>query len=132
MADDELVETLQDTLAQEERTGTDRRARVERRSGKPTNYTGPERRTGMDRRNIAERRTGGDRRIQAERRHALRRQEDQESFQKRIEEGELTLDEIEFVRAVDRYKRKFNRPFPTWSEILAIVKELGYTKDSLS
>ena len=42
------------------------------------------------------------------------------------------LEEIEFVRAVDRYKRKFNRPFPTWSEILAIVKELGYTKDSLS
>jgi hypothetical protein len=130
--DDELVETLEDTLAQEERSGEDRRARVERRSGKPTNYTGPERRGSPDRRNIGERRTGGDRRNQNERRNTLRRVEDQETFQKRIEEGDLTLDEIEFVRAVDKYKRKFNRPFPTWSEVLAIVKELGYTKDSLN
>jgi hypothetical protein len=134
VADDELVETLEETLTQEaERSGEDRRTRVERRSGKPSNYTGPERRNTSDRRNIGERRTGGgDRRNLNERRHSQRRVEDQETFQKRVEEGDLTLDEIEFVRAVDKYKRKFNRPFPTWSEILAIVKELGYTKDSLN
>jgi hypothetical protein len=132
MPDDELVETLQETLAQEERSGSERRARVERRTGKPSNYTGPERRGSPDRRNISERRTGGDRRNTNERRNTLRRVEDQETFQKRVEEGDLTLDEIEFVRAVDKYKRKYNRQFPTWSEILAIVKELGYTKDSLN
>ena len=109
-----------------------RRDGTDRRSGKPSNYAGPERRRRTDRRVRNDRRRGTDRRAATDRRHALRRQEDQEAFQKRVEEGELTLEEIEFVRAIDRYKRKFNRPFPTWSEILAIVKELGYTRDSLS
>jgi len=131
VADDELIESLHETI-EEGRAGQDRRRSPDRRSGRPSNYTGPERRTPQDRRVIADRRTGGDRRTGLDRRRLLRRQEDAEALQKRVEEGELTLEEIEFVRAVDRYKRKFNRPFPTWSEILAIVKELGYTKDSLS
>lgn len=130
VGNDELVETLQETLT-EERAGRERRG-PDRRSGKPSNYGGPERRNKVDRRVLCDRRSGGDRRASLDRRHALRRQEDQQAFQKRVEEGDLTLEEIEFVRAVDRYKRKFNRPFPTWSEILAIVKELGYTKDSLN
>jgi hypothetical protein len=129
--DDELIETLHETIA-EERAGGGRRASRDRRSGKPSNYAGPERRAAIDRRVQPDRRSGGDRRIGVDRRHAFRRHEDQEAFQKRVEGGELTLEEIEFVRAIDRYKRKFNRPFPTWSEILAVVKELGYTKDSLS
>jgi len=131
VAQDELIETLEETV-QEERCAGGRRGGADRRKGKPSNYAGPERRRGSDRRVRADRRRGGDRRAGQDRRHALRRKEDQEAFQKRIEEGELTLEEIEFVRAIDRYKRKFNRPFPTWSEILAIVKELGYTRDSLS
>jgi len=116
---DDLLDTLDETLANSRRSGRDRR------SGKPSNYGGPERRHAADRRVIRDRRGGADRRRQ------LRRKEDQEAFQQRIEEGNLTLEEIEFVRAIDRYKRKFNRPFPTWSEVLAVVKELGYTKDSL-
>ncbi|MBM4017334.1 MAG: hypothetical protein FJ288_03245 [Planctomycetes bacterium] len=131
MANDELIETLQEAIM-ESRAAGDRRGGAERRSGRPSNYAGPERRAATDRRAVADRRSGGDRRTGVDRRHALRRVEDQQAFQKRVEEGELTLEEIEFVRAVDRYKRKFNRPFPTWSEVLAIVKELGYTKDSLS
>ena len=130
MGNDELVDILQETIS-EERTDTGRRAGVERRTGRPSNYSGSERRGSTDRRAITDRRSGGERRA-TDRRHGLRRHEDQEAFQKRIEEGELTLEEIEFVRAVDHYKRKFNRPFPTWSEVLAIVKGLGYTKDSLS
>lgn len=131
MGNDELVDILQETIS-EERSAPGRRASGERRTGRPSNYSGSERRGSTDRRAITDRRSGGDRRAGADRRHSLRRHEDQEAFQKRIEEGELTLEEIEFVRAVDHYKRKFNRPFPTWSEVLAIVKELGYTKDSLS
>ncbi len=131
MAGDELIETLEETV-EEERGKGGRRGGRDRRSGKPSNYAGPERRAGRDRRVLPDRRRGGDRRAGHDRRAALRRKEDQEAFQKRVEEGELTLEEIEFVRAIDRYKRKFNRPFPTWSEILAIVKELGYTRDSLS
>jgi hypothetical protein len=131
VANDELLETLQETIA-EARADDGRRAGAERRSGRPSNYGGPERRDADSRRSGIERRDGRQRRAGLDRRYALRRNEDQQAFQKRVEEGELTLEEIEFVRAVDRYKRKFNRPFPTWSEVLAIVKELGYTRGSLS
>lgn len=131
MANDELIETLQETIS-EARASGERRASTERRSGRPSNYTGSERRDADNRRSGMERRNSRERRAGMERRHALRRGEDQQAFQKRVEEGELTLEEVEFVRAVDRYKRKFNRPFPTWSEVLAIVKELGYTRGSLS
>jgi hypothetical protein len=125
------VESLKETLGNEQ-AHSDRRARADRRSGKPSNFAGPERRReNRERRVSPDRRKGADRRAGPDRRHAFRRIEDQEAFQKRVEEGDLTLEEIEFVRAVDRYKRKFNRPFPTWSEVLAILKELGYTKDSL-
>ena len=131
MANDELIETLQETIT-EARASGERRAGADRRAGRPSNYGGPERRNADDRRSGMERRNCRERRAGMERRHALRRVEDQQAFQKRVEEGELTLEEVEFVRAVDRYKRKFNRPFPTWSEVLAIVKELGYVRDSLS
>ena len=132
MASDDLVETFGETL-QDQPSGPERRTCGGRRSGKPSNFCGPERRAGADRRVLRDRRTGSDRRGGPDRRQGLlRRQQDQQILQKRIEEGELTLEEIEFIRAIDHYKRKFNRPFPTWSEVLAIVKELGYTKDSLS
>jgi len=35
---------------------------------------------------------------------------------------------LEFVLAVDEYKRKNNRPFPTWSEVYEIIRYLGYRK----
>lgn len=40
----------------------------------------------------------------------------------------MESDVIELITAVDEYKRKFQRPFPSWSEILDIVKALGYAK----
>jgi len=40
----------------------------------------------------------------------------------------MTPEELAFVRAVDDYKRKNDRPFPTLREILQILKSLGYTK----
>ncbi|MEZ6042586.1 MAG: hypothetical protein R3C20_18985 [Planctomycetaceae bacterium] len=36
--------------------------------------------------------------------------------------------EIEFMRAMDDYKRKSGRPFPTWSEVLEVLMSLGYRK----
>ena len=35
---------------------------------------------------------------------------------------------LEFVQAIDRYKRDHSRPFPNWSEVLQILKGLGYRK----
>ena len=36
--------------------------------------------------------------------------------------------EVEFMRAMDDYKRKSGRPFPTWSEVLEVLTSLGYRK----
>ena len=36
--------------------------------------------------------------------------------------------EIEFMQAVERYKRASGRRFPTCSEMLAIVRSLGYVR----
>lgn len=43
---------------------------------------------------------------------------------------EMKADVLEFITAIDDYKRINQRPFPTWSEVLDIVKELGYGKVS--
>ena len=36
--------------------------------------------------------------------------------------------EVEFMRAMDDYKRRSGRPFPTWSEVLEVLISLGYRK----
>jgi hypothetical protein len=41
----------------------------------------------------------------------------------------FTDDEIEFLKAMENYKRKFSRPFPSWHEVLKVILELGYHKD---
>ena len=46
-------------------------------------------------------------------------------------ERDYSLEEVEFMRAMDEYKRKNGRMFPTWSEVLEVVRSLGYTKPSL-
>jgi len=44
------------------------------------------------------------------------------------EEGEISGELLEFIMAIDEYKRINERPFPTHSEIFEIVKYLGYRK----
>lgn len=43
-------------------------------------------------------------------------------------ERDYTDDEIEFMRAMDDYKRRSGRQFPTWSEVLEVIRDLGYRK----
>src|SRR5438552_18510423 len=43
-------------------------------------------------------------------------------------EREYTEDEIMFMKAMDQYKRDNRRPFPTWSEVLEVLRALGYRK----
>ncbi len=82
-------------------------------------YNGIERRQG-ERRGVVDRRTGlGRRRGPGRRRSDLRRQ---------AEEGEMTDELLEFVLAIDEYKRLNNRPFPSWSEVFEIIRYLGYRK----
>ncbi len=44
------------------------------------------------------------------------------------EEGEMTDEQFSFLMAIDRYKKENQRPFPTWTEVLEIIKALGYRK----
>jgi len=69
---------------------------------------------------VVDRRLGLDRRRQAGR----RRSDDRRS----AEEGQMSDEQFEFLMAIDEYKRKNRRPFPTWTEILEIIKALGYRK----
>ncbi len=43
-------------------------------------------------------------------------------------ERDYTPDEVEFMGAMDNYKRRSGRMFPTCSEVLEVVKSLGYAK----
>ncbi len=36
---------------------------------------------------------------------------------------------MEFIQAIEAYKREHGRKFPTWSEVLYILKSLGYKKE---
>ena len=42
----------------------------------------------------------------------------------------MSTDLVEFITAIDSYKRIHERPFPSWSEVLDIVKALGYTRSA--
>ena len=66
-----------------------------------------------------ERRKGKERRQQGER----RRQVDPTTC-----ERDYTDEEILFMKAMDQYKRDNRRPFPTWSEVLEVLRALGYRK----
>ena len=43
-------------------------------------------------------------------------------------ERDYSDDETDFMKAMDRYKRDNRRPFPTWSEVLEVIRSLGYRK----
>ena len=40
----------------------------------------------------------------------------------------MSQEQLEFVLAIDEYKRVNRRPFPTWTEVLEVIKYLGYRK----
>ncbi len=85
-----------------------------------------ERRKHSDRRKrsipvAVERRSGKDRRLEAK--GERRRQVDPTTCEK-----DYTDEEIIFMKAMDQYKRANRRPFPTWSEVLEVLRSLGYRK----
>ena len=43
-------------------------------------------------------------------------------------EKDYSDEEILFMKAMDQYKRANRRPFPTWSEVLEVLRSLGYRK----
>jgi hypothetical protein len=85
----------------------DRRLKPERRQGDRRQHEQPV---------VVDRRAGGDRR-QAQRRTP-----------RNINAYDLGPDELEFIQAIHAHKQKTGRAFPTWSEVLRILRELGYEK----
>ena len=45
-----------------------------------------------------------------------------------VRPDEMPPEVLEFITAIDDYKRQNRRPFPTWSEVLEILKTLGYQR----
>lgn len=88
----------------------------------------------LDRRSQADRRQGDrrkknipvafERRSGKDRRHGERRRQVDPTTCER----DYTLDEVEFMRAMELYKRHNNRQFPTWSEVLEVLRALGYRR----
>ena len=80
-----------------------------------------DRRSGLDRRDLStptatnlERRRGPGRR--------------RTDFMKAAEEGEMTQEQFMFVLAIDTFKRVNGKTFPTWTDVLEVVRKLGYRK----
>ena len=88
----------------------------------------------IDRRENRERR-GSERRIQevpiAEERRLLQRRT-KVARRRQIDpttcERDYTPEEVEFMSAMDDYKRRSGRMFPTCSEVLEVIRSLGYEK----
>ena len=49
-------------------------------------------------------------------------------FMKSAEEGEMTPEQFLFVMAIDAFKRVNGKTFPTWTEVLEVIRKLGYRK----
>ena len=80
-----------------------------------------DRRIGLDRRDLEiakasnlERRRGPGRRLT--------------DFVKTAEEGEMNKEQFLFLLAIDTFKRVNHKSFPTWTDVLEIIRKLGYRK----
>jgi len=97
--------------------------RPEEQEDKATPREVIDRRSGIDRRWYADqaaRSKGLDRR-----RGAGKRLPD---FAKSAEEGEFTAEQFLFVSAVEAFKKANGKTFPTWTDVLEVVRLLGYRK----
>jgi hypothetical protein len=97
-------------------TVVDRRMGIDRRTVEESAFEGAERRTKAERRSDTglERRRGPGRRRSDDRKAA--------------EEGEMTAEQFEFCMAIETYKKVNKKMFPTWTEVLEVIMQLGYRK----
>lgn len=49
-------------------------------------------------------------------------------FTKSAEEGEMTPEQFLFLMAIDAFKKGNDRMFPTWTDVLEVIRLLGYRK----
>ena len=88
-------------------------------------------------RDVVDRRSGLDRRDEADgrntplerRRGPGRRRSD---FLRSAEEGEMTAEQYLFLRAIDAFKKANDKAFPSWTDVLEVIRRLGYRKTQSS
>jgi hypothetical protein len=49
-------------------------------------------------------------------------------FTKSAEEGEMNPEQFLFLMAIDAFKKSNDRMFPTWTDVLEVIRLLGYRK----
>jgi hypothetical protein len=93
-----------------------------------------DRRLGVDRRDLADAKEGAaegsafDTNLERRRGPGRRRSD----FMKSAEEGEMSHEQFMFVMAIDAFKRVNNKTFPTWTDVLEVIRKLGYRKTMAS
>ena len=43
-----------------------------------------------------------------------------------VDHQQLELERVEFLRAMDLYKRQTGKTFPTWTEVLEVIRSIGW------
>lgn len=81
-----------------------------------------DRRSGIDRREVSGESTNLERR-----RGPGRRRSD---FLRSAEEGEMTQEQFMFLMAINAFKEANDCAFPTWTDVLEVIRKLGYRKTS--
>lgn len=91
-----------------------------------------DRRLGLDRREVAARidetPPGGS--VEYDRRRGPGRR--LSDFTKRAEEGEMTQEQFLFLMAIDSFKKANGMTFPAWTDVLEVIRLLGYRKTCAS
>lgn len=105
------IQHADDAAVVDRRSGLDRRKLAREQSG----YTGPERRQGH---------RGGTTGLELNRGPGRRRSD----LRRSAEEGEMTAEQFEFIKAVETYKKVNKKMYPTWTEVLEVLFQLGYRK----
>ena len=100
-----------------------------------------DRRSGLDRRSVPRRRrelgldppdpdadadADADERIDYDRRRGPGRR--LSDFSRAAEEGELNREQFLFLMAIDAFKRANGKTFPAWTDVLEVIRLLGYRK----
>lgn len=81
-----------------------------------------DRRSGLDRRQLQSKPESSN---LERRRGPGRRRTD---FTRSAEEGEMTREQFLFLLAIDTFKQANGKTFPSWTDVLEVIRKLGYRK----
>ena len=91
-----------------------------------TEGTVVDRRSGIDRRDVQAKGPQPAEGTNLERRRGPGRR--RTDFLKAADEGEMTDEQFLFLMAIDTFKRVNGKTFPSWTDVLEVIRKLGYRK----